>query len=200
MAQFPASLIDDESDYRAWIAVQRVQNLRPPYPPDFQVTPLSRFEDPWWDYPPEWLPAGHRSKPRIDFGTNRAVADGNRFALSAATHPLLIQQLKEVLVAMIYFRNLLPGRIDAAKPLTIMRDAMRLSQLFTNFAAAGVTTLRELTQNRLSEAFGTLPIEPKAHLLMIGHLRDIILLSERGLISDALVVPDASIEIRDASR
>ncbi|MBP2461497.1 MULTISPECIES: hypothetical protein [unclassified Rhizobium] len=198
MMNLAASFVEDELDYRAWIAMQRVQAIRPPYASDFQVTPLSKFCDLRWVYPAEWLPAGHRTSPWIDFSTERAVPQG-KFHLSVSQHALLIQQLKEVMVAMIYLRTLLPGRIDAAKPLTILNDGTRLSQLFANFAAAGVKSLSELTQDHLSIIFETIPVEPKAHAVMIGHVKDIVFLSEKELISDPLTVPKAYIEMREVA-
>ncbi|MGO7035417.1 hypothetical protein [Rhizobium ruizarguesonis] len=199
MGNLSAGLIEDEFDYRVWIAVQRAENIRPPYAGDFQVTPLSKFEDPWWEFPFEWLPSGHRLNPRIDFGTYRIVPGEKKFRLSASQHGLLIQQFKETMVAMIYLRTLLPGRIDAAKPLTNLREGMRFSQLFTNLAAAGLKSLSELTQERIIQIFKALPVVPGTHQALIGCYRDIALLSQQGLISDARSPPGVFIEMREVA-
>ncbi|NEI61267.1 hypothetical protein [Rhizobium leguminosarum] len=199
MSDLAASIIEHESDYRAWIAIQRIQSARPPYSQDFQVTPLSKFGDHYWKYPKDWLPTGHRSTPYLDFRSARAVPSGKTFRLSFSEHAMLVQQFKEVLVAMIFSRTLLPGRVDAAKPLTILNNGQRLGQLFANFAAAGIKSLSDLTQKRLSAVFETIPVEPKSHLALIGHFKDMVVLSNEGLISDGLSLPNAFVEMREVA-
>ncbi|MCM2502031.1 tyrosine-type recombinase/integrase, partial [Neorhizobium galegae] len=44
-----------------------------------------------------------------------------------------------------------------------------------------------------------MPVEPKAHLVIIGYFKDIVFLSERGLITDALALPNAFIEMREVA-
>ncbi|KQV38514.1 MULTISPECIES: hypothetical protein [unclassified Rhizobium] len=183
-------------DYRAWIADGRVKIIGPPYDVNFEVTPGTFFAKNVWPFPISSLPAGSRVKPELDFETPRYISEKEKLALSPSRHFFLIQQLKEVVVAMMFLRHLLPHRKDAAKPLTIIRDFQRISCLFTNFAAEGITSLKQVNQTLLDNVFAKIPVTESSHEALIGHFSDMVLLSSKKLISDSFALPSASIKSR----
>ncbi|KQV28836.1 tyrosine-type recombinase/integrase [Rhizobium sp. Root1204] len=132
----------------------------------------------------------------MDFEVERVVSGKRWLALTPITHALLIQQLKEVMVAMMFSRNLLPGRIEAAKPLTILRQFQPLSQLFTNFAAEGVVSLGQIDQWLLDRVFSLLPVTEKSHAAMIAHFSDLNTLTDLGMITASFSIPNVSIQTK----
>lgn len=183
-------------DYRAWIAEGRLKIVRPPYDASFEVTPGTPFHKNRWPFPLNSLPAGHRGKPELDFESPRFVDLKRKFSLSPEVHSTLLRQLKEVVVAMMFLRHHLPWRQQAVKPLTIIREFQRLSCLFTNFAAEGITSLRQLDQAILESLFKKLPVAVSSHKEMIAHFSDIVVFSSKGLISDTLTLPSIAIQSR----
>ncbi|NTH29781.1 hypothetical protein G6K83_32395 [Agrobacterium rhizogenes] len=182
-------------DFRTYVAMRRVERLRPPYNADLEVTPLSIFSQHNWRYPSTALPAGHRDSDNIDFLSARRVAGRRRFKLCPTKHELLLRQLKETLFGLIFHRHLLPWRADAIRASTIIHKGQRISQLFANFAAAGLTSLQNLSQEILTSIFAKLPVSAKSVRLHVADFRDMMILAENGLISEPFNLPNASIEL-----
>ncbi|MGO7861704.1 hypothetical protein ACC676_08850 [Rhizobium ruizarguesonis] len=182
-------------DFRSYVAMRKVKRLRPPYQDSLEVTPLSIFSENEWIYPEEALPSGHRDQNKIAFLSLRRVIGRKRFRLCPGKHELLLRQLKECVFGLIFHRHLLPWRADAIRAMTIIHKGHRLALLFANFAAAGLTSLQALDQEKLSFVFSNLPVSPKSLRQFVADFRDLMILADNGLISHPFSLADASIEL-----
>jgi len=181
-------------DYRVFAAVQRTKVEKPPYDPTLPITPLSVFGDDIWSYPKKALPAGHRQETGVVFVSRHRVPKGRTFTFGAGTHPVLMNQLKETLYAFIFYRHLIPWRLDVIRPRTIIGEGKQLSSLFANIAAAGVTSLAQVDQTILTKIFADLELSARAHRAFVDYIRDMVVFSRHGLISDPFLLTNATID------
>lgn len=190
------SLPLEGSDHRIQIARTNVRRMRPPYPPDFMVTSISRFEENVWLIPKEQLPAGHKGRGQMNLLKKVRVIKGNYHGLTLGTDDLLIQQMKETLVAFIYNRDVLPLRKDIIKPLSQIDIYQLLLIFFANISAYGINSLDEIDVYDLQKIFERIENSPATHTLLIEIVRDAIILSANGLITRGFKKHEFQVEER----
>ncbi|MGO7225860.1 hypothetical protein ACCT05_10570 [Rhizobium ruizarguesonis] len=182
IAKIVNNLDESELDFRTWLAIRRIDIPRPPYSPDFKVTPHSTFAENEWRFRKENLAHGSRQRNKLLITRGVNVSGGKKYWLNPTS--LILQQFKETLTGFIFHRAFLPSRIDAPKSGSLLTDGRRLLILYANIGAAGLESIGDVGPSDLRDLFKRLPNADSVHDLLIGYFEEILLLSREKLITD----------------
>ncbi|TAZ73930.1 hypothetical protein ELH70_15365 [Rhizobium ruizarguesonis] len=181
IAQIAENVDQGEFDFRTWLALKRLDLPRPPYSPDFYVTPHSRFSEYVWRFKKDNLAHGSKKRDKLTIARGVRVADGKQFWLKPET--LIMQQFKETLTGFIFHRAHLRSRIEAPKSASLIKEGKRLLILYANFGAAGFESIGDVKPAHLKQVFQRLPNADSIHDSLVGYFEDILSLSREKLIT-----------------
>ena len=175
-------------DFRLWRSEQAAKLPQcPPYSHDEAITPISKFSEHTWLFPACWIPVNARQRHRLEF-LGVCKLPRSKVALRPSQDGELISQLKELLVAVMFRRQALPGDIAKkrlGRPTGFYSALQKFRRLFNVVALLGRQSIGELTQDEvpaLLELMGEAQAREVAWLL-----RDVAALSRCGLIRNGLL-------------
>jgi hypothetical protein len=180
-------------EHRMWSAqAQEQQQLRPPYAYDMQVTPISKYADPIWKFPPEWLPAGSRNRQKLMF-LEKAFIEGVQAGLFAGKDDILIDQLKQTMCFIIFSGEMMDRRIAVA---TIHGRFSSLKKIFVAAKVAGFSSLGEIDAISFQKVRALLPAVFNESLLLALNL--LLRSCKSGFVVDGIT--DYEIEVESEAR
>lgn len=162
---------------------------KPPYPSDMQVTPLSVFGDCIWSSPQDHAPISRRDRIDINFSSPAHIAPYPPERLCPHEDQTLFLQLKEVMLGVLFRRNLLrhgTGRVRTLKPTGAYQSFAHHKRMFIAFKICGIRSISEISVETLSRVSQLLGERESGFFNLSFCFQNLLTLSKNGLITDGL--------------
>lgn len=162
----------------------------PPYSATMLVTPLSTFGDHCWTYPRDWASINNRNRLSLNFLSPARPKGFPSTRLCPSEDGLLLLQFKEAMVAITSRRDVIASARARMRYLSATgahNAHSKLRRFFVAIKLLGKRSLRQVTPNDLVDLNSMLATSTDGFISLSGCLRDLLLLSKHGLISDGLL-------------